>query len=78
MKLLRVISPTHFDVEGDVSRRNPTPTIYIVDIEKERCTCINWIMETARLRPSETEDYIPTYACKHINFVLDLFLMKIK
>ena len=68
MKIIKIISPIHFNVSGDYSSRYKRESVYLVDIEKERCTCNDWRIQTARLLPSE-QNHKPTYACKHINFV---------
>ena len=64
MKILKIHSPYHFDVMGDSGE------IYLIDILKDRCTCMDWTMQTARLKPSETEHYKPTYQCKHIRWII--------
>lgn len=63
MRILKIVSTIHFDVLGDSGNR------YLVDIEKLRCTCMDWIMQTARLLPSDAQKN-PSYICKHIDFVL--------
>lgn len=56
-------SHSDFDVLGDSGE------VYLVNIEKETCTCMDWVMQTARMLPSDIEARIkPTYSCKHIDF----------
>lgn len=74
MELVKIVSPIHFNVLGDTSKRYEQ-TIYLVDIEKERCTCNDWRMQTARLLPSE-QKVKPTYTCKHLKFIHDLLTPK--
>jgi len=64
MKIVKIHSPYNFDVRGSKEQ------IYLVDIAKDRCTCMDWTMQTARLKPSETADYKPTYQCKHIQWII--------
>lgn len=64
MKIIKIRSPYHFDVRGDSGQ------IYLVNILKDHCTCMDWVMQTARLKPSEVEDYKPTYQCKHIRWII--------
>ncbi len=62
-------SPFDFDVMGDSGDK------YLVNIEKETCTCMDWVMQTARMLPSDIEAKIkPSYACKHVRFVQSFFL----
>jgi hypothetical protein len=57
-----------FDVLGDSGET------YLVNIEKGTCTCMDWVMQTARMLPSDIESKIkPTYHCKHVEFVLGYF-----
>ena len=68
MKLLRAYSNIDFDVLGDTGNK------YMVNIEKETCTCMDWVMQTARILPIDIETRVkPSYACKHVRFVEQFF-----
>ena len=64
MKIIKIYSPFNFEIKGDSDQ------IYLIDTQKDRCTCIDWTMQTARLKPSEAENYKPSYQCKHIKWIL--------
>jgi len=69
MKIVKIISPIHYDVIGDEGKKSKhgkdyVQTRYLVDIEKEHCTCHDWRMTTSRMVK-------PSYKCKHIKFVLE-------
>lgn len=68
MQILKIYTPFDFDVIGDSGEK------YLVNIEKESCTCMDWVMQTARMLPSDIETKVnPSYCCKHVKFVQSHF-----